>query len=84
MLNIMEKKYNEMVDGRKNKMAKLYLICGKICSGKTYYSNILKAKLNAVILSPDEATYDLIQNEQGEFYNIFCERVLKYLNKKAV
>lgn len=66
------------------KMAKLYLICGKICSGKTYYSNILKEKLNAVILSPDEATYDLIQNEQGEFYNIFCERVLKYLNKKAV
>ena len=47
-------------------MAKLYLICGKICSGKTYYSDILKEKLNAVVLSPDEATYDLIQNEQGE------------------
>lgn len=65
-------------------MAKLYLICGKICSGKTYYSNILKDKLNAVVLSPDEATFDLIQNEQGEFYNVFCERILNYLNKKAV
>lgn len=65
-------------------MPKVYLICGKICSGKTYYSNKLKEKINAVILSPDEATYDLIQNEQGEFYNIFCDRLLKYLNKTAV
>lgn len=58
-------------------MAKIYLICGKICSGKSYYCS-------GVILSPDEATYDLIKNEQGEFYNIFCDRLLKYLNKKAV
>ena len=58
-------------------MAKIYLICGKICSGKSYYCSV-------VILSPDEATYDLIKNEQGEFYNVFCDRLLKYLNKKAV
>lgn len=58
-------------------MAKIYLICGKICSGKSYYCS-------GVILSPDEATYDLIKNEQGEFYNIFYDRLLKYLNKKAV
>ncbi len=65
-------------------MAKVYLICGKICSGKSYYAKKLKEKVNAVILSPDEATYDLIQNEQGEFYNLFCERLLNYLNKKCV
>ena len=65
-------------------MAKVYLICGKICSGKSYYSKQLKEKFNAVILSPDEATYDLIQNVQGEFYNVFCDRLLKFLNKKAV
>ena len=52
-------------------MSKVYLICGKICSGKSYYSKKLKEEVNAVILSPDEATYDLINNEQGEFYNIF-------------
>ena len=40
--------------------------------------------MNSVILSPDEATYDLIRNEQGEFYNVFCDRLLNYLNKKAV
>lgn len=52
-------------------MAKVYLTCRKICSGKSYYSKNLKEEVNAVILSPDEATYDLINNEQGEFYNIY-------------
>ena len=65
-------------------MSKVYLICGKICSDKSYYSKKLKEEVNAVILSPDEATYDLINNEQGEFYNIFCERLLKYMNKKCI
>ena len=44
----------------------------------------MKEEVNAVILSPDEATYELINNEQGEFYNIFCERLFKYMNKKCV
>lgn len=65
-------------------MAKVYLICGKICSGKSYYCKKLKERVKSVILSPDEATYDLIKNEQGEFYNVFCDRLLKYLNKKAI
>lgn len=65
-------------------MGKVYLICGKICSGKSYYAKSLKEKHNAVILSTDEATYDLIANEQGEFYNIFAQRVNDYLKKKAV
>lgn len=65
-------------------MGKVILICGKICSGKSYYARKLKEKENAVILSTDEATYDLINNEQGEFYNIFSERVNRYLRKKAV
>ena len=30
-------------------MAKVYLICGKICSGKSYYSRKLKEKINSVI-----------------------------------
>ena len=64
-------------------MAKVILICGKICSGKTYYSNMIKDKYNAVIISPDEATYELINNEQGEFYNIFSRRLNKYLTKKV-
>lgn len=64
-------------------MAKVIAICGKICSGKSYYANQIKDKENAVILSIDEATYDLIDNAQGKFYNTFAERVNKYLMKKA-
>ena len=63
-------------------MAKVICICGKIASGKSYYAK--KLKENAVILSTDEVTYDLIDNEQGEFYDQFAVRVNKYLNKKAV
>lgn len=65
-------------------MCKIICICGKIASGKSYYARQLKEIENAVILSTDEATYDLINNEQGEFYNVFAERVNKYLRKKAV
>ncbi len=65
-------------------MGKVILICGKIASGKSYYAKMLKEKENAVILGTDEATFDLINNEQGEFYNIFAVRVKNYLKKKAV
>ncbi len=64
-------------------MGKVILLCGKICSGKSYYANELKNTLNAVIISPDEATYELINNEQGDFYNIFSQRLNKYLTKKV-
>lgn len=64
-------------------MGKVIIVCGKICSGKSYYSNSIKDFLNAVIISPDEATYELINNEQGEFYNVFSERLNKYLTKKV-
>lgn len=65
-------------------MARVIAICGKICSGKSYFAKKLKEKEKAVILSTDEATFDLTENEQGEFYNIFADRVNKYLRKKAV
>ena len=65
-------------------MSKIILICGKICSGKTYYANIIKEKENAIILSTDEVTYDLTDNEQGENYENFANRVNNYLRKKSV
>ena len=64
-------------------MGKVILVCGKICSGKSYYSNQLKGQLNAVVITPDEATYELINNEQGEFYNVFSERLKNYLTRKV-
>ena len=65
-------------------MAKVYLICGKICSGKTYYAEKLRRSSSAVILSTDEVTCDLTDNQQGEGYDAFAKRVNGYLRKKAV
>lgn len=65
-------------------MAKLLCICGKIGCGKTYYANRLKGQEHAVILSTDEVTYDLTNNQQGEGYDEFARRVNLYLRKKAV
>lgn len=63
---------------------KIIAICGKICSGKSYYANQIKEKENAIVLSTDEVTYDLIDNEQGEFYDRLCPKVNAYLMKKSV
>ena len=65
-------------------MAKLLCICGKIGCGKTYYANRLKEQEHAVILSSDEVTYDLTNNQQGDGYDEFAIRVNLYLRKKAV
>ena len=65
-------------------MAKLLCICGKIGCGKTYYANRLKEQEHAVILSTDEVTYDLTNNQQCEGYDEFARRVNLYLRKKAV
>ena len=65
-------------------MAKVILICGKICSGKTYYANMIKEKERAIILSTDEVTYDLTNNEQGDGYEAFAAKVNNYLRKKSV
>lgn len=64
-------------------MGKVILICGKICSGKSWYARQLKEKENAVILSTDEVTHDLTDNAQGEGYDEFATRVNAYLMKKA-
>ncbi len=65
-------------------MPKVIALCGKICSGKTFYANKIKEGQNAVILSTDEVTFYLMDNEQGERYDDFAKRVNEYLMKKAI
>ena len=64
-------------------MGKVILLCGKICSGKSFYSAQTKSRENAVILSTDEVTWDLTDNAQGEGYDAFAARVNAYLLKKS-
>lgn len=65
-------------------MAKVIAICGKICAGKSYYANELKEKENAVILSCDEVTSLLFDNDLGESHDKMVARIMIYLLNKAV
>ena len=65
-------------------MAKLIAICGKICCGKSYYANILKQKENAVVLSCDEITSAIFDNNLGDNHDIITGRIKDYLLKKSV
>jgi len=65
-------------------LAKVILICGKICSGKTTYAKNIMDKTNAVILSVDEITLALFGQHLGEKHDEITEKTEKYLLKKAV
>ncbi len=65
-------------------MAKIIAICGKICSGKTYYANKIKNGENAVILSCDELTKALFDNDLGEKHDEMTMRIRSYLQNKSV
>lgn len=64
-------------------MAKVILICGKICSGKSYYTQRLKQKTNAVILSCDEMVFDLSLDDIGDKHDELVAKIKKYLHKKS-
>lgn len=65
-------------------MSKVIAVCGKICSGKTCYSNMIKEKENAVILSCDELTRDLFDNNLGKNHDEMAVRIWHYFKKKSV
>lgn len=65
-------------------MGKVIAICGKICCGKSYYSQQLKDKERAVILSCDELTSVLFDNNLGDKHDEISKRIWEYLLKKTV
>lgn len=65
-------------------MAKVIAICGKICCGKSYYAKSLAEKERAVILSCDELTKDLFDNDLGDKHDEMALRIWAYFKKKSV
>ena len=65
-------------------MVKIIAICGKICGGKSYYANELKNKENAVVLSWDELTSILFDNNLGDKHDEMSKRIWEYLLKKPL
>ena len=66
-------------------MAKVYLICGKICSGKTTYSQKICSENNAILLSVDEIMLSLFDQCCGRKLHMEYERRIKnYLFDKSL
>ena len=65
-------------------MAKIYLICGKICSGKSTYAEQLRVQNNAVLLSTDEITLALFGQHCGDKHDDYVERTQNYLFNKSL
>ena len=65
-------------------MAKVILICGKICSGKTHYAKSLLQKSPAVLLSTDEITLALFWENPGAEHDAAVEKTQKYLFQKSL
>ena len=64
-------------------MAKVILICGRICGGKTTYARKLRDRLSAVELSSDELMLRLFPMQLGDAHEETAARVNGYLMEKA-
>lgn len=65
-------------------MAKVILICGKICSGKSTYAERLRSENRAVVLSADEIMLTLFGLYAGDKHDEYAERTKKYLYDKSL
>ena len=65
-------------------MAKVIMICGKLCCGKTTYARSMIGKGNAVLLSIDEIMLMMFGQHCGDMHEEYAARTEKYLLDKAV
>lgn len=65
-------------------MSKLIAICGKVCSGKSYYAAKLKEKENAVILSCDDVTMTLFDNDLGDNHDVMVKKIMTHLKDISI
>ena len=65
-------------------MAKVFLMCGSICSGKSTYAETLRKRHGAVLLSVDEIMLSLFGQDAGESHDMYVERAESLLYKKSL
>ena len=65
-------------------MAKVYLICGKLCCGKTTYSQKLCAENDVVLLSVNEMTLTVFGQNCGDKHDEYVLNAKKYLLSKSL
>lgn len=65
------------------KSAKAILVCGKLCCGKSFYTEKLRKERGAAVLSCDELMLRLLPPQLGELHNEVSKRAQGYLLDKA-
>lgn len=65
-------------------MAKVYLIAGRICAGKSTFAEKLRLEKKAVNLSTDEITLAIFGQHIGEKHDEVVERTQNYLFHKSL
>ncbi len=65
-------------------MAAVYLMCGKICSGKSTHARQIRDAEHAVVLSVDEITLALFGQDAGDMLDEYVKRTETYLYGKSV
>lgn len=65
-------------------MAKVFLICGKLCCGKTTYAHTLRKKHRAVLLSCDEVMLALFNPYLGSTFESVSSHTREYLLEKSL
>lgn len=64
--------------------AGVILVCGKICSGKSTYTEKIRLQTGAVVLSCDELALTVFGDDLGDRHDETLARVQKYFYGKAV
>lgn len=64
-------------------MAKVIMICGKICSGKSFYAQQIRREQGGVILSADEITLALFGQDAGDKQDVYTAKLKSYLFEKS-
>lgn len=65
-------------------MAKVILICGKLCCGKSTYAEKLRLENKAVVLSVDEIMLSIFGQHCGDKHDEYTEKIQKYLFCKSL
>ena len=65
-------------------MAKVILICGKICCGKTTYAHTLCKQSKAVLLSVDEIMLAVFGQHAGDRHDEYAANTKEYLLEKSL
>lgn len=65
-------------------MPKVYLMCGRICSGKSTHAAALRRQHRAVVLSVDEIMLALFGQDTGDIHDTYVARAERWLYEKSL